>query len=413
MTHLLSCPVCQSTFPDTGELACPHGHKALLRAIYPEKKLILRDEPGLFRYAGWLPVTEIPFTRSGPVTFRSEGFAREAGLSNLWIGFTGYAPERGAYVPTCSFKELEAWPTLIRHRETGGGTIVLASAGNTGRAFAEVARETGDPVLIVVPVRSLERIWTTEPAKDITLIGVEGDYADAIAVADRIASLPGYRPEGGAKNVARRDGMGTVFLDAATTIGRIPDQYFQAVGSGTGAIAAWEASLRLIGDGKYGKTLPGLHLAQNLPFIPLVSAWQAGRREIIPAIDMPHPEEAIAAVEADVLTNRTPPYAITGGLFDALRACGGAMYGITNRDAARAGALFDETEGIDPDPAAAVACAALLRAVESGAVAEDDCILLNITGGGYRSVSERYPVKPEEIIRPAELPVCITEKNHA
>ncbi len=412
MNHLLRCPVCGKTFPDHGELACPDGHHGLLRAIYPEKQLAIRDEPGIFRYADWLPVQQVPQTQSGPVTFQSSGFAKEAGLSNLWIGFTGYAPGKGAYVPTCSFKELEAWPTLQRLKETGGGTLVVASAGNTGRAFAEVGDAMDQQVLLVVPTRALYRIWTTSPARNTTLIAVDGDYSDAIAIADQISGMPGYTPEGGAKNVARRDGMGTVFLDAAVTIGKIPDHYVQGVGSGTGAIAAWEAALRLIADGRFGGRLPRLHLAQNLPFIPLVSAWQARRREIIPEIDMPHAEEAIAAVNADVLTNRRPPYAVLGGLFDALSACGGRMYGITNAAAESAGRLFEETEGIDPDPAAAVACAALLAAVESGRIGEDACVLLNITGGGYKAVPEKHQILPVETIRPGDLPACILEKSH-
>ena len=114
-------------------------------------------------------------------------------------------------------------------------------------------------------------------------MAVKGDYSDAIAVSTTLAAVPGCVPEGGAKNMARRDGMGTVMLDAAVTTGRIPDHYFQAVGSGTGAIAAWEAALRLIRDGNYGSDLPRLHLAQNEPFTPMVSAWEAQRREIIPA----------------------------------------------------------------------------------------------------------------------------------
>ncbi|MCP1661491.1 MAG: cysteate synthase [Methanocalculus sp. MSAO_Arc1] len=404
MTHMLSCPVCRSTFPDQGELTCPGGHPGLLRAIYPEERLVLRDEPGLFRYQSWLPVREIPNTGAGPVTFRSVGFARETGLSELWIGFSGYAPGRGAHVPTCSFKELEAWPTLQRVRETGGGTLVVASAGNTGRAFAEVADAMNQPVLLVIPKRALERIWTTKPARNTILVAVNGDYSDAIALADRICTLPGYTPEGGAKNVARRDGMGTVFLDAACTIGRIPDHYIQAVGSGTGAIAAWEAALRLVADGRFGGTLPRLHLAQNLPFIPLKSAWDARRREIVPELDMPHAEDAIRAVNADVLTNRKPPYAVPGGLYDALSDCGGAMYGITNHDARQAGDLFEATEGIDPDPAAAVACAALLAAVDQGDLPENACILLNITGGGYKAVPLKHTVQPVETVQPGEMP---------
>ncbi|RQD82315.1 MAG: cysteate synthase [Methanocalculus sp. MSAO_Arc2] len=411
MSHLLQCPVCQDTFPDRGELTCPESHPGLLRTVYSEKKLKIREDPGLFRYAGWLPVHQPPMTRAGPVTFRSADFAREAGLTDLWIGCAGWAPERGAYVPTCSFKEFEAWPTLSRLKETGGGTLVVASAGNTGRAFAEVGELMGQPVLVVVPTRSRSRIWTTQPSKQTILIAVDGDYSDAIAIADQISRLPGYTPEGGAKNVARRDGMGCVFLDAAATIGAIPDHYIQSIGSGTGAIAAWEAALRLIGDGRYGQTLPRLHLAQNLPFIPLVSAWEAKRRDINPALDMPHAREAIQAVNADVLTNRNPPYAIRGGLFDALTDCGGVMYGITNSHADSAGRLFEETEGIDPDPAAAVACAALLTAVDRRLIKENDCVFLNITGGGYKAVPERFPVMPRETISPGEFPSCIQEQT--
>ncbi len=142
-----------------------------------------------------------------------------------------------------------------------------------------------------------------------------------------------FLAEGGAKNVARRDGMGTVMLEGAVAIGKMPDYYFQAVGSGTGGIAAWEASLRLRGDGRYGLHLPELHLSQSLPFVPMVSAWHDHRRNIIPDTDMPDAENAIPKVYSDVLTNREPPYAIRGGVFDALTDTHGEMYAFRNEDA--------------------------------------------------------------------------------
>ena len=57
------------------------------------------------------------------------------------------------------------------------------------------------------------------------------------------------------------------------TLGRIPEHYFQAVGSGTGGISAWEASLRLKEDGRFGSNCSRLHLAQNLPNAPIYYAW--------------------------------------------------------------------------------------------------------------------------------------------
>ena len=57
----------------------------------------------------------------------------------------------------------------------------------------------------------------------------------------------------------------------------------------------------------------------------MVHAWKAGRREINAMTDMADATQAISQVYADVLTNRNPPYGITGGLFDCLTATGGEI----------------------------------------------------------------------------------------
>jgi len=118
----------------------------------------------------------------------------------------------GARMDTCSFKELEAPPTIVRAGEHGGRAMVLASVGNTARAFAYISTITGFPVVIVVPRKSAHNLWIPgrEPGDSVRLITMaEGnDYSDAIRLSERISGLPGMLPEGGARNVARRDGMG-------------------------------------------------------------------------------------------------------------------------------------------------------------------------------------------------------------
>ncbi len=100
-----------------------------------------------------------------PVTYKSRGLAEELGLENLYISFNGYWPERGAKMPTCSFKDLEAAPTMQRLQERGDQpTLVVASAGNTARAFAHVASLTGQPLVLFVPEKALARMWTIVPA---------------------------------------------------------------------------------------------------------------------------------------------------------------------------------------------------------------------------------------------------------
>lgn len=278
-------------------------------------------------------------------------------------------------------------------KETGGKAIVLASAGNTGRAFAHVSALTGIDVYIVVPDSGISSLWLPEePTESIHLIRMSpgNDYTDAINLAGRIAKLPGMVPEGGARNVARRDGMGTVMLDAAVTIGRIPDHYFQAVGSGTGGISAWEASIRLRDDGRFGQKLAKLQLSQNLPFVPMYNAWQERRRDIIPELDMKNAKKQIEETYATVLTNRAPPYGVTGGLYDALVDTDGIMYAVTKEEALEAKSLFESLEGIDILSPSAVAVASLLKAVEAGKVSRDDTILLNVAGGGYKRLKEDF-----------------------
>ncbi len=388
--YVLRCLAGGELLEDHYTLACPH-HPSFVRAEYKASQLTVRENlPGIFRFSDWLPVHSFVPNKSRPVTFQNRKLCRELGLPNLWITFTGYYPERGCYVPTGSFKEMEALPTIVRLNEVGGGTLVVASAGNTGRAFAQMSATFGTPVVLVVPESSADKLWTAGcfDHSAIRLVTVRGDYTDAIKIADGISAAPGFFPEGGGKNIARRDGMGCVMLDAAVTIGKLPDYYFQAIGSGTGGIAAWEAAIRLIGDGRFGSMFPELHLSQNLPFVPMVHAWNAGRDHITEE-DMPNAQASIAAVSAHVLTNRTPPYQIRGGVYDAMKACGGRMYAVENSDAASAAAIFAEAEnGIDIDPAAAVSFASLIYAAEEGSIQKNASILLNITGGGYERVKK-------------------------
>lgn len=395
--YMLKCQDCGTIIPDRYTNICPAGCTGLIRTYYQKRHLQIQSYLGMFRYSDWLPVESHLPTDAGPITYKSKALARELELSNLYIGFSGYWPEHGAHIESCSFKELEALPTTVRMREKGRGILQISSAGNTGRAFCQVSALSGAPVIVVVPESSVDRLWTTAPARHVCLITVEGDYTDSINFGSTICRIPGIIAEGGARNVARRDGMGTVMLDGAVKAGRLPDVYFQAVGSGTGGIAAWEAAMRLIGDGRFGMVLPRLHLSQNEPFVPMTSAWQDGRREIIPERDMPDARHAVSQVYADVLTNRDPPYSVRGGVYDALSATGGTMDRITNAQAREAEKIFVDAEEIDLDPAASVCVASLIRAVEEGAVGNDECILLNITGGGYHRVREdktQYPLEP-------------------
>ena len=334
---------------------------SLIRAVYESKQIRPKgEEHGIYRFADWLPVKRTLSGSCAPVTYRSRKLAEHLGLKNLYITFNGYFPEIGARMTTCSFKETEAYSVCGRlngkHKDK---VLVVASAGNTARAFAKVCSDNHIKLLLSVPYDNIEALWFEHPLNPcVKLISCEkgGDYFDAIHLSDLALKGPGFYAEGGAKNIARRDGMATTVLSAVTTIGRIPDYYFQAVGSGTGAIAAWEANMRLIEDGRFGSNTMKLMVSQNAPFVPMYDAWQAGSRKMLAYEDDKARRDA-EIIDAKVLSNRKPPYSLAGGLYDALKATGGDIMVATNAQARKARALFEETEGIDIYSSAGIATA--------------------------------------------------------
>jgi cysteate synthase len=318
------------------------------------------------------------------------------GLRYLWIAFNGYWPAKGAHLPTATFKDLEAYSVLGRMPLDSHLVLVVASAGNTAAAFARACSLNGIGCLIVMPESGLARMhFDVRISSCVKIVSLAGgsDYSDAIQVAERIAEFPGFILEGGAKNVARRDGLGTVMLSAYEAIGQLPDYYFQAIGSGTGAIAVHEAAKRLTsGQGPF----PRLRLSQNAPFNPICNAWKS-RSRAWAALDESEAKFQMSQTEAKVLSNRCPPYAIHGGLYDALVESGGDVVAVTNEQSAVAAKLFEASEGIDLEPAGAVAFASLLDAVGRGSIPTDATVVLNITGGGKRrlasdtALTQRFP----------------------
>jgi cysteate synthase len=300
---------------------------------------------------------------------------------------------------TCSFKETEAYSVCARLEENNKKVLVVASAGNTARSFARVCSDNQIQLLLCIPEDNLDALWFDEPLNDCVKVIASGsgsDYFDAIHLSNLASKLEGFLPEGGAKNIARRDGMATTVLSAVTTIGRIPEYYFQAVGSGTGAIAAWEANKRFLKDGRYGSNKMKLMVSQNAPFLPMHDAWKARSRNMLPLED-DLARHQVEEITAKVLSNRKPPYPIAGGLFDALTDTAGEILAVTNEQAYAAGNLFREEEGIDLHPAAAVAVASLVNAIHEKRVEKDALIMLNITGGGeerFRHGRDLYFLKP-------------------
>ncbi|WP_327069935.1 cysteate synthase [Kitasatospora sp. NBC_01302] len=401
--YAVVCVECGTRSADDGLITSCRGcaDAALLRTDYRAAALpVSAGASGIFRYREWLPVArEIPGS-SLPSVHRCQNLGAALGLTDLWVAFNGYWPERGSHLVSGTFKELEAFTVLARTPEDAG-VMVVASAGNTAASFALAADQVDLPCVLVVPDRALPDLGVIDAlhgiGRRVRIVAVKGGtYNDAIAYSQGLlAADPVFFPEGGVRNVARRDGLAVVMLAGYEAMGRLPDYYVQAVGSGTGAVAAHEASRRIAAQ-PGGGSVPRMLLCQNSEFAPLHRLWR--HWEATGGAVAAGPGDGGAAgqrgtagqedVHAPELVNAAPPFAVRGGVRDILADSAGDVLVADGAAARAAGALFEETEGIDIEPAAAVAVACLREAVAAGRVPRDARVLLNITGGGRRRTRE-------------------------
>ena len=381
---------------------------SLVRAVYENTKFTPREDlKGIYRYAEWLPIVRTLRHSHAPVTYKSKGLASVLGMENLYITFSGYCPRIGARMETCSFKETEAYSVCARLPKKNKRILVVQSAGNTARAFAKVCSDNNIPIVICVPLDNFSDLWFKKKLSScVKIIATPSgtDYFDAITLGDKLCKDPRYMAEGGAKNVARRDGMGTTLLSAVEVIGRIPDAYFQAVGSGTGAIAAWENAARLAADGRFGENKMRIYASQNAPFTIMYDSWKAHSRELVPMT----PEEGRQKSEVilgKVLSNRKPPYSLAGGLFDVLEKSGGDMFKVSNDEIVSWVVKYFSLEGYDLFPASACAVSSLKQALDAGIVKHDETVMLNVTGGGMLGATRKgFILKEPDLILSPDLP---------
>ena len=329
--------------------------------------------------------------------------AAEIGLRRLWVTISGFSSALGTVSETGTFKECEAIGVLNRVHEQTNKVLIISSAGNAGRAFLEWGTKLGLPVIVVMPESAKCNLRNTarNEISPLQILVRDAHYPDAInfvdLIVERFSNL--VVREGGCFNVARRDSMAVPFLNAVTTMNRLPDWYVQAVGSGTGAIAAWESALRLHKWGFVPSNDMRLLLIQNAPFAPMVDAWRQGHKHLRPMASS-EVRDKLGRVSASVLSNATPPYSIVGGVYDCLKESDGDMMAVQNDAIGAAQKLVADCLDFVPCEAASAACAGMIEAVRTGVVDPEDEVLLHLTGGGFAELAGSVKHEPRSLVVP-------------
>jgi len=392
--YKVTCPGCGESYKDDGlivhcEKCLQAGKKAILAYTPINQPQINKDKKYLQRYQDFLPGDNpYPELPNAIKTIKSEKFAGKYGLKNLYLTLTGYLPREDIYSPTCSFKELEAICVLHRLKSHSvKKTILLSSAGNTARAFAYYAALFEHPIIMVVPASSRSFLWLPHEeglfekvARFVRLLFI--DFPSNYRDASKLAALIGKRygddlfMENGFFNIGRNAGLGVCALNFFDTLGRFPENYVQAVGSGTGALAVLRTYKLL--DAVAVKGL-SCHLVQNAPYTPLVDAIE----QQVEGFSLPVYEKYIDTACSPMLTSADPAYEYPGGLRNFIQN-GQLIHGycVTNEEIFRTQYEFWKLENIQLLLPAAAAVAALIKDSNRPDLNKESLIQLNLTGCG-------------------------------
>jgi cysteate synthase len=148
------------------------------------------------------------------------------------------------------------------------------------------------------------------------------------------------------RNVARRDGLGIVMLAATDAIGAIPDYYFQAVGSAAGRPRRARSRAHRLDRRRPLRRVTSRSSCsrRTRPSRRSYDAWSVNAPVLIER-SVADARRQIAQIGAQVLSNQTPPYAIAGGVREALGESSGTVFAIENGEMLDAMMLFAESRG--------------------------------------------------------------------
>src|SRR5438552_4841060 len=330
---------------------------------------IERGPASLWRYAPLLPVavpaTHWPVRWTPLIEAHRLGDAR--GIERLYL-------KDDTRNPTLSFKDRPVAVALARALELGLDTIACASTGNLAGAVAAAAARNGLRAFVFVPATTDEGKIAGAAAYGATVVRVNGTYDQVNRLCARLADEERW----GFVNFTLRpyyaEGSKTLLFESAEPLGwRLPDHVVVPVGSGALLTRTATAAAQLRGPGPPEGSLR-IHAAKPSGCAPVSDAVLEGYRAVRPVRDPVTVARSLAiGAPAD-----------GDGSVEIIRASGGSAGSVSDDEVLESCALLATTERVLAEPAGGVVVATARALAARGAFADDESVVLYITGNGYK-----------------------------
>ncbi len=376
------CTTCNYTADYTKLIgACPQCGEEWLDLVYNlnesaytwQRELPYRERT-MWRYFELLPMHErrhiVSLGEGWTPLLRADNLGSMLGRRHIFV-----KDERQG--PTASFKDRQASLAISMLKEADIREMVVASTGNVAISYSAYCARSGIKLWAF-----LDSNVPHEKMREVALYGTEvikvsSTYDRTKQVAAQFAEHRQLFLDKGVKGVAAREAMKTLAFEIAEQLGHMratawdaPDWYIQSVSGGMGPIGVWKGFYELFKMGLINK-IPKLAIIQTAGCAPMVNSFHKGLEtsEIVQ-----NPSSII-----NVLATGNP-----GPAYPYLRKIvlkhGGAFVKVDDQESFKAMRVMAQLEGLSMEPAAAVACAGLIKMVQEQLIEHHETVVVNASG---------------------------------
>ena len=358
--------VCDFCF---GPLEVQYDYDAIGRVMSRES--IQRGPHSMWRYAELLPAaSENPVDINAGFTplIKVDRLGKALGLNELYI-------KNDCVNPTYSFKDRVVSVAVTAARDFGFTTLACASTGNLAGSVAAHAARAGIRCYVFIPADLEVGKVVGAAIYGPTLVAVDGSYDDVNRLCSEIADRYGWAFVNINVRPFYSEGSKTLGYEVAEQLGwRAPDHAIVPAASGSMFTKIWKGFNEFHKLGLIEEPTTRMHIAQAVGSAPIVSAYEAGIKDIRPVRPNTIAKSLAIGNPADGY------YAL-----NVIEESGGTGHAVPDQEIVASMRLLAETEGIFAETAGGVTIGVLRRLAEEGVIGPDEVAVAYITGNGLKT----------------------------
>lgn len=344
----------------------------MVDVIYPFDQVALADSPNPYiRFAGLLPLqppgsANLPTATYSP-TIHARRLGEKLGLRALYL-------KNETSLPTGTTKDRMAAIALAYLHQRGVRAFTCSSTGNSSTAFAHRIQAYPDMHLYLFTAEKFVPRVQHANHGQVTHFGLrDASFVQAADHAGHYARAHNLVSEAGFFNPGRREGLKLAFLEACDQVPAPIDWYVQAVSSAMGVYGAYKGATELYRLQKI-QQLPRLLCVQQASCAPMVRAFADNSDSIRPEHRIAQPTGIAEAIL------RGDPSRAYPHIRRIVIESNGMFIAVTEAEIRAARQDCEMLEGVPVCFSAAAAVAGLAALAQTGAIARDAVIVVNLTG---------------------------------